>query len=428
MTLLRADRIDTIVPVADEAASARLDRFVEAMQPGLLGPRLTAALGGADLPCHVLDAKYEPGVRAMLLYRRGGDLLTGELDPEPSGVVVAPGVRVLAFPQDQGMPTLARVADRDVLGRALAEAVATPSYLLRPRCRTLLLRYRPGKRATFLAALGGDRARYVVKAYHDGKKAAAVAAEAPALGSAASGARTLAFAPVVAHLPALRVLVQRAVPGTPLDVLLGCGEFAARAAVVSAAHALAEFHELAPATVRDRPVERELRRFRSRALGIAAGDPGAGEVLVSLAERLLISWQALPSSRPGPVHGDCTPSQFRVDGGRTFLTDLDHVGISDQAVDVGTFLASLRQLEIRRSLGRDSVRPRARTCALAASFLVAYRQVRARPVEPARIRWHEAAALERKALRAYARAPRSPFAPTLAAAAHRCLDELEVGR
>jgi Ser/Thr protein kinase RdoA (MazF antagonist) len=429
VTLLRTDRTDTLVPVGDRAAPAQLDRFVEAMHPGLMGPRLTAALGGAELPCHVLDAKYEPGVRAMLLYRRGGDLLTGELlqDPEPSGVVVAPGVQVLAFPQDQGMPTLARVADRDVLGRALAEAVAPPSYL-RARCRTRLLRYRPGKRATFLAALGGDRARYVVKAYHDAQKAAAVAAEAPALSSAASGAGTLEFAPVVAHLPALRVVVQRAVPGRPLDVLLGCaGEPAATAAVVIAARALAEFHGLAAATVRERSVDRELRRFRSRAFGIAAADPRAGEVLLALAERLLIRYQDLPPTRPGLVHGDCTPGQFRLDGGRIFLTDLDHVGLSDQAVDVGTFLASLRQIEIRR-LGRASARPGARIPALAASFLETYRQVRAQPVEPARVRWHEAAALERKALRAFARAPRSPLAPTLAAAAHRCLDELEEGR
>lgn len=432
MTSLRTDRTDIAVPVGVRAARHELGRFVEAMRPGLMGPRLAVAFGGAEVSCHLLDAKFEPGVRAMLLYRRGAGLLAGELLPDPdteaSGVVVAPGVRVLPFPSDPEMPTLPQVGDRDVLGRALAEAVGAPSYRWpRPRCRTRLLRYRPGKRATFLAALVGDRARYVVKAYHDAEKATAVAAEAPGLRAAASGASTLAFAPVLAYVPALRVVVQQAVPGIPLGVLLGCGQETATAAVVAAARALAEFHALTPATVRRRSVDGELRRFRTRALGIAEADPRAGEALVGLAERLLARYDNLPPTLPGPVHGDCTPGQFLVAGSRTFLTDLDHVGLSDQVVDVGTFRASLRQLEVRQSL-RHRAGTGVRTAALAGHFLRAYQDALGRSVEPSRVRWHEAAALERKALRAFARAPRSPLAPALAAAAHRCLDEPEEGR
>jgi hypothetical protein len=41
-----------------------------------------------------------------------------------------------------------------------------------------------------------------------------------------------------------------------------------------------------------------------------------------------------------------------------------------------------------------------------------------------RIRWHEAVALERKALRSFARAPRSPVAAALIHEADRCLDRL----
>ena len=61
------------------------------------------------------------------------------------------------------------------------------------------------------------------------------------------------------------------------------------------------------------------------------------------------------------MHGDCT-SQFLIGDGRVYLLDLDHCGVSDQAADVGTFLATLRQQEIRDDLagrgGRPPARPR----------------------------------------------------------------------
>jgi hypothetical protein len=51
------------VPAANEAA-----RVVEALQPGMMGPRLSGLLGCADQACHVLDAKYEPGLKGVFLY------------------------------------------------------------------------------------------------------------------------------------------------------------------------------------------------------------------------------------------------------------------------------------------------------------------------------------------------------------------------
>ena len=61
------------------------------------------------------------------------------------------------------------------------------------------------------------------------------------------------------------------------------------------------------------------------------------------------------------MHGDCKPSQFLIGDGRVYLLDLDHCGVSDQAADVGTFLATLRQQEIRDDLAGG--RPAARTSA-----------------------------------------------------------------
>ncbi len=135
------------------------------------------------------------------------------------------------------------------LGPVLAEALRSQSDALdrrgTVRCRTSLLRYRPGKRATVRVAFVGEADRFVAKAYHDPAKAAAVADEAPALAASTWAGGMLRFAPTVAHVPELGLVVQRAVQGTPLDALMGttrgCGP-AARHALSCAARALAELH------------------------------------------------------------------------------------------------------------------------------------------------------------------------------------------
>lgn len=418
----------------DGPEHTELDRFLEAQRAGRMGPRLQAAAGGGPASCHVLDAKYEPGVRAILLYEHAGRLVRGDLMGDGAGAgdwsgdVVAPGVRLSWFPQDPELPTLPQVMDPVHLGPALAAALGPAPYPLvgaGAPCRLALLRYRPGKRATVLVRRPGQARRFVAKVYHDPAKAAAVVDEAPALAAACSveGSR-LRVAETVAHLPDLAVVVQLEVSGTPLDALLMAGAAAAREGVAAAGRALAELHVAEVATARERPVGKELRRFRLRAERIASVDARAGEVLGGLAERLQRLHDDLPAARTGPVHGDCKPSQFLCAGERVFLMDLDHVGISDQAVDVGTFLASLRQRGLRGSSARAAAGGADCAEALAAQFLDSYLAARGDDRDRVRIRWHEAAALQRKALRAFARAPRSPVALALAASAGRCLDKM----
>ena len=104
------------------------DRFGEALRPGVMGPRLAAAQGGMPGACHVLDAKFEPGVRAVLLYEQAGRLLRGDLVPDGgrSGAdparMVEPGVLVSPFPHDPELPSLPSVMDPACLGRAMAGA------------------------------------------------------------------------------------------------------------------------------------------------------------------------------------------------------------------------------------------------------------------------------------------------------------------
>lgn len=423
---------------ADEvrASERQLERFLAALDARSMGGRLAEAVGAASTTCAVLDAKYLPGERATVLYDLGGRLLRGTLVPEwdsaatSRGIEVDPGLSIHVFPDDPDLPSLRRVTDPLAVGPRLAVALGRGARFddagAVSACRTALLRYRPGKRATMLIEYrsGGDR--YIAKAYHDSSKAAAVAHESDALASAARSATLLKFATMAAHLPELGVVVQREVSGTPLTSLLDTRNGPAAAAepgVRRAARALAELHRTSPATKRQRSVVRELRRFSERAARIGEVAPAPGDALSGLAARLTHLEPQIPEAELGTVHGDCKPSQFLL-GQYVNLLDVDHLGVSDVAADPGTFIASLRQQAARRRLSRNMPATEAYDH-LAAVFLDEYLMVRecGRGAR-ARIHWQEAVALERKALRAFARAPRSPLAQILVAQAHRRLDIL----
>lgn len=420
-----------------EAAPGRqeLAGFLAALRPRLVGPRLSSVLGGSR-PCHVLDAKYEPGVRALVLYQYGSDLVRGDLVPSTdahasTGLVGPSGLRVSQFPHDPDLPALPVVMSGSQIGRHLADALpglaSVDRRALRRRCHLRLLRYRAGKRATVWLSAAGLDADYVAKVYHDPGKAAAVAGEAGALAEVAATSTTLRLASSVASLLDLGVVVQEVVPGTPLHGLLGGPRGQDRrlaTAMTHAAHALADLHSGEVASLRRRPVDKELHRFVLRADRIASVDAPTGSVLGELAHRLLATYREIPAGPVGLVHGDCKPSQFLLDGPTVYLLDLDHCGLGDQATDVGTFLASMRQLAVREALVEGGPARASQLSALAAVFRQAYLRSRHEDGLDLRVRWYEAVALQRKALRAFARAPLSPLPAALVAAGHRCLDEL----
>jgi hypothetical protein len=397
--------------------TTELQRVNEALQPRRMGPRIATSVGGSDRRCSVLDAKYEPGLRGIVLYEHDGRLVRGDLLIEPADDaatdprVVEPGVRVSVFPEDADLPSLPSVMDPTRLGRALTGTIDATAP------RVTLLRYRPSKRATVRIDSSRASAPLIGKVYHDPAKAGAVAGEWRP--TAAAGA-TLRLAPIVAHVPELALVIQQAMPGTSLGELLAHGQRLGTPAIEGvrrAAHALAELHDGPLSSARARPVAKELRRFEQRARRIASVDSGKGELLLGLAQRLLDLEPDLQAGPTGVVHGDCKPGQFLLaPDGRVVLLDLDHLGTSEQAGDVGTFVASLRQLAARQG--------RAPFTELENAFIAAYAGRRPAPGLRSRIRWHTAVALERKALRAFARAPRSPFPAALAREGHRCLDEV----
>ena len=124
---------------------AELTRVLEALDARRMAPRLAAALGSTPRGWTVLDAKYEPGLKAILLYAQGSRLVRGDvaLDGDAEGdatdaTVIAPGVRLSVFPHDPGLPTLPAALRRSAIGAALDAPCSrvTLSSTLRTRSAT----------------------------------------------------------------------------------------------------------------------------------------------------------------------------------------------------------------------------------------------------------------------------------------------------
>jgi hypothetical protein len=422
------------LPETSADATAQLRRVLEMLDAHVMGPRLEAAVGGGGT--HVLDAKYEPGVRCVALFRVGERLVRGDLleDAPPARddaahPVVAPGVRLSPFPHDPDLPRLPETVDPSSLADALDRAL--PDGRPVRRCRVDLVRYRPAKRATLAVAVrrgGAEVQRLVVKSYHRDEKAAAVAAEAVLLDATADPTAPLRFAPLRAHVPELSLVVQERVTGTALDELIRRPGPAAAQALERAAVALAALHRQPVVSARTRAVDAEVARFALRSARVARVVPGPGAALADLADRLTAVAEEMPAGAVGLVHGDCKPSQFLVRERTVVLLDLDSCGRADPAGDVGTFLATLEQQTLRLVLAGRTTPADARARAnLAAVFLHAYLEAMDGLSDEdlrRRISWYEAIAFERKALRCVARAPRSPLTRVLVASGHACLDRM----
>ena len=415
----------TAAVLAPAAPSDERSRVDLVLQGGRIGPLLAERLGLAPAVSHVLDAKYEPGAYCTALHQLGHELVTVLLSldeaeaVDPGGVVVAPGTRAFRFPDDPALRGLADAMHPGWLEPRLAEALGGELRI----SRIGLVRYRPAKRATlrvevWVRTAGGHRIRRVLfaKIYHRATKAAAVFDEARRLVPWAAERRGLGLAPAVAFLADVPMVVQEGVAGTPLDELLRRGR---EPALATAAEALAVLHDAPLVSARTRSIDAELVRFGRRASAIAQVAPAVGEALGDLAEALVDARPPTADGRTALVHGDCKPSQFLVGAERATLLDLDHCGLADPLSDVGTFLATVRQRALRASVAGRHVEAGSSE----RRFLDAYAAAGADDDLVASARWYQAVALCRKALRAFARSPRSPLALGLGGEAHRLINE-----
>jgi hypothetical protein len=414
-----------------------------ALQPELIGGYLQKLFGDAadrHAPeCRILDMKLEPGDYCTILYQFGDRMLIGtyrwgesEGELPATAQLIAPlGMQVYRFEHDPALPGLATALDPHamaaVLGDVLPEYGDGGARIL--RCRATPLRYRPGKRCTLRFDIDqrdrdgtiGSR-RLFGKVYHQIDKAASVFREMQMLAESepARNGRVV-LAPVAAFMPDLRIILQAPVSGVPLELYLEglsgavtAGDQRGWDGIIRSADAFAAVHTAGLTTNRERPIDSELKRFVKRATQAAAIDSAIGARMIELAEALPAWRKRLPDwgEQITLVHGDCKHSQCMLTPDGVAILDFDHCGMADPATDIGTYIATLRQMGIHQALkSRGGAAAEARTRwlrALEDQFLETYR-VAASFDEGflLRARWYEAVALMRKALRGFARAPRS---------------------
>ena len=424
----------------------------------LFGPQ--RADGSGDRPeCRILDVKYEPGEYCTILYQLGERLLIGTFRwgkvegelPETARLIAPLGMQVYRFEHDPALPGLATALDPRAMARVLAETLPEcrdgAARVL--RCRITPLRYRPGKRCTLRFDVGLRDARTAAlasrrlfgKVYHNIAKATSVYNEMQMLSdSAPSRDGRVVLARTAAFLPDLQMILQEPVDGVPLDLYLEgmrgavtAGDARGWEGVVRSAAAFAALHTAGLSTDRERPIAAELKRFGKRAAQAAAVDPAIGGRLGELAAALPAWLDKLPEwdAEISLVHGDCKHSQCLVSPSGIAILDWDHCGMADPATDIGTYLATLRQIGIHQSLvARGSEAAAARTRwlrALEDAFLDAYCAASGYSTGfRLRATWYEAVALMRKALRGFARSPRSPMPIAQVEEAWRVLETLPV--
>jgi aminoglycoside phosphotransferase (APT) family kinase protein len=347
------------------------------------------------------------------------------------------------------LPGLAEVLEPRRIATALAGALpeCRDGAFRVLRCRVTPLRYRPGRRCTVQLDIhlrenktGAITSRTLFgKVYHDVAKAKAVYGEMQMLAAATPVQEgPISLARAVAFLPDLALILQAPVEGRPLDMLFGRMKGAAEKGnqhgwngALRAATALAALHRTGLTSQRERLIAAELARFKRRTARVSLADPFLGRRMEELAMALSTRFEQLLDWDPevSLVHGDCKPSQFLIGPNHVALLDFDHCGMADPASDVGNFLASLRQLGARQWLKeRKSAAAAARSLwlqTLEQRFLDEFCAASGRGADFRwRVRWYEAVALLRKALRSFARAPRSPLPAALVDEAWRCLATL----
>ena len=244
-------------------------------------------------------------------------------------------------------------------------------------------------------------------------------------GGAARGTptrRPRSASPVRAHLPELSLVVQGPCPACPST---RCSGLAGPAAARGDAAGRRRARRAAPPARRQPPdasVDAELDRFGTRAAR-GRGRTRDRAALRRLAEPAAGQPADLPRRR-GADRARRLQAEpvLLLDDRHVVLLDLDHLGAADQAGDVGTFLASLRQRPSGCAWpGGPTRQPRGTTTLAEACSSREYLRAAGATGTALRrrIAWYEAVALERKALRRLARAPRSPVTGALVAEGHR---------
>jgi len=287
--------------------------------------------------------------------------------PKPTGVLEALGLAVGVFPVDARLPTLIDVTNgpqmAHVLRSLLDRDVAVEAIELARMGRTsgCVLRYRLADGAVIFGKVGSAGAIDDVRAVLD------ALARGP-------GPRAVLFPRLLGHSAEHDLLLLSAVPGRRSELR---SDSAAGTVVGRAAIAAAAIHASDVVVGGIRTIESEIDRTR-RAVSLIDDDaPALAAWLTSVIDTVESRASQLPAQAVTLGHGDFTPSQLLVDGGRIGVLDFDKVCQAEPALDLGRFLAYLRV-----TLAKSGLSP---SPTIASSLLAAYEGAGGPPTLEARV-------------------------------------------
>jgi tRNA A-37 threonylcarbamoyl transferase component Bud32 len=336
------------------------------LDPEAFVAELGMATGARVTGAHITYIKYKPGVRCLIGYclNVGSDQIQAyaiayrgdavrklqqardaAAVPGPLGaghiVLAETAVVIRTFPNDrelQALPCLANAARRESLLRdLLPEQSELWNGLL------VGLRYKPERR--YVAQLRGtDGLRSVLRVY---AKPGYPAACRNAWTLASSG--LLRLPRLLGHVEERCLLALEWLPGRRLSDVLHTSSDGNVAAVGAA---LAAFHSQPASALTCRTHEVETAALRAAANGVAFVCPHLAGRAASVAERLAVGL-AQHGSCDTALHGDFYADQVLIDGDTVAIVDLDEAARGDPAVDLGNFVAHLREAVRQRTLAAN---------------------------------------------------------------------------
>lgn len=273
----------------------------------------------------------------------------------PGGFFLAErGLLLTFFPNDRRLKSLARLAhaeQRHELWQRL-----TPDQPTLTTATLTPLRYKPERR--FVARLAGategaDTGAYLLRLYTPDAYATALANQRAFVGN-----EQVRIAQVIGRSKRRGTLLLEWLPGQPLDTLLRQPVEQLSTAFHSTGQALAVLHAQRPSLAVHYTPEVEVAALSAAVGAIAELLPACAERMQRLHEclRPLLAEQITPCCA---IHGDFSadqvlwqrvPTKSIASYPPVAILDLDRAGYGTPAADLGSFLAHLHQLEIRRQL------------------------------------------------------------------------------
>ncbi len=214
--------------------------------------------------------------------------------------------------------------------------------------RAELLRYKPGRRAligyTLVQSEGVVRVLGKVRAKGTDVKTDALQTSLWRSGFDSNSTDGVSVAEPLGTLEPFRMTLQLRVPGINLETLLRPEAVPLMMRVAEAAHKL---HRSTAPLQRSHTAYDELEILQRQLSAVLSAQPGYAARLERVLAACKVLLESLPDVHPVTLHRDFYPEQLLLDGERLYLLDLDLCAYGDPALDIGNFVAHLREYALR---------------------------------------------------------------------------------